>query len=87
MGRPPGEPTTIVSVRVPNDVLERIDADAQRQGKATRSAWLLALAVAVLDHKLVPVDPAPIRSTGRAVSDTRDVRSYSKESQTKRRPK
>lgn len=84
MGRPPGEPTTVVSVRVPTDLLDRIDADLTRQGKANRSAWFMALAVAVLDHRLVPVAPSP-PPIETAPDSARSVIGYAKADQTGKR--
>jgi hypothetical protein len=47
-------PTKSVTIRVPTALLARIDADWKRQKKASRTEWLVGLAAAVLDGRLVP---------------------------------
>jgi hypothetical protein len=51
---PRGNPTTVI--RLPSDLLDRIDVDAERQHKAGgRVQWLTELAEAALSGRLVPV--------------------------------
>ena len=67
---PRGEPTTPVSFRVDDQLLERVNADAERQNKNPKD-WWTDLATAVLDGRLVP---APIKRT----PSTREIHPYPK---------
>lgn len=70
---PRGNPTTVI--RLPAELLDRIDADAKRQGKASRTQWLIDLSEAVLAGRLVPARSPSVAA--RPLVD-RPVRSYPK---------
>lgn len=73
----------VVSIRVPADLLDRIDADAKRRGKANRTAWFVDLATALLDGKISTTTAIP-RPVGEAVSGEQVV-GYSKSKQAHRK--
>lgn len=68
---PRGNPTTVI--RLPTELLERIDVDADRQRKSGRVQWLTDLAEAVLAGRLVPAST----QAARPLVD-RPVRAYPK---------
>jgi hypothetical protein len=67
---PRGTPTDVI--RLPRELLERIDADLERRGKASRTEWLTDLASALLDGRIVNAQHAP------AAPSDRPVRAYPK---------
>lgn len=81
--------TPVVSIRVPADLLARIDQDVTARGKANRTAWFVDLAAALLDGRLVAAGSTVVTSSAAPTSTAHDAAAvgYSKLRQTGRKAK